>query len=115
MTSNSAGGRVIPERGTVGYIVGYDGSRPGAKPKARGWVVPADGMNAIPRIHETLEAAEGELGGQRVGTGLMGRDSMVLRVFHVRVRWNPLFEGHRGYYATTEDAALRDAYVAKWG
>lgn len=114
MTSNSAGHRVIPERGTTGFIVGYDGSKPGAAPKKRGWVVPEGGMNAIPHIHATLEAAEGELGGQRVGTGFMGRDRMVLRVFHVRVHWNPLFEGHRGYYATPEDAALRDAYVAKW-
>lgn len=115
MTSASANRQQYPKVGTTGFIVGYDGSKPGKKPRRRGWVVPAEGLGEVPRIYDNADSAEAALGGQRVGTGLMGGDRVVLRVFHVRVRFNLLFDGHVGYYSTREDAPLRDAYVAKWG
>lgn len=92
--------------GTTGYIVGYDGQLPGGEVPKGKWVFPGDGMNATPVIHATREEALAEKGNQEtvVGIGLMGVKTFVLSVHHIKVRWFPIVEGHRGYSKCPEPA-----------
>lgn len=103
---------VYPKLFSYGYIVGYDGSRPGGAPRARGWVVPRDGLDIVPTVHETFESAETELGGLRAWTDFFNKP-VVLRVFHVRVLPFPMGAGNLGYRTTKADRELIADQLAK--
>jgi hypothetical protein len=92
--------------GTTGYIVGYDGQTPGGEVPRGKWVFPRDGAGATPIVHATREEALAELGDDTtvVGIGITGVKRYVLAVHYVKVRWLPLFEGHRGYAKIAEPA-----------
>ncbi|BDZ52563.1 hypothetical protein GCM10025867_48040 (plasmid) [Frondihabitans sucicola] len=89
-----------------GYMVGYDGSKPGEKARGGGWVLPEGGMDSIATLHSTFEGADGELGGRRGTTDLFGKPA-VLRVHHVRALPFPLGKGGLGYRTTGKDRDLR--------
>ena len=106
MTDNTPRrGIIYPKLFSRGYIVGYDGTRPNGKPRRRGWVIPRDGLDVVPVLHESVAAAEVELGGLRAWTDFLGRP-VALRVFHVRVLPFPMGAGNIGYRSTKEDRAL---------
>ena len=90
--------------GTKGYIVGYDGQVPGGDVPKGKWVFARDGMSATPIIHSTYKEALDELGDQETvaAVGLTGVKRYTLAVHHIKVRWLPIVEGHRGYAKTFE-------------
>lgn len=96
----------VPKIGTTGYIVGYDGQLPGGEVPKGKWVFARDGMQAVPIIHATREEALAELGDQEtvMGISITGVKKFVLSVHHIKVRWLPIVEGHRGYAKYPEPA-----------
>lgn len=85
--------------GTIGYIVGYDGQKPGGEVPKGSYVFPEGGINGVGVVYDNEVDALSALGTRTTYTeaSLVGQKVYVLKVHKIKVSWFPFAAQHIGY------------------